>query len=191
MVLEDGEEIVLDAMIICTGYKYRFPFLDTDVISTDDEHVSPLYKHMLHLDYHSLMLITVLRNVALYPISFSQAKFARAVIDGVAKLPSRPEMKNNIENEIRYRRENNLTGPMWHHMDTHQWQYDNDLAQIGKFEPISDIHRIFWDFVENHREKDFVNYWKYDYVITRNETIEAVKRQEHMGEEHIPMTMVM
>jgi hypothetical protein len=56
MILENDEEIDLDAMVMCTGYKYKFPFLSEEIISTEGEHVTPLYKHVLHLNYHSLMV---------------------------------------------------------------------------------------------------------------------------------------
>jgi hypothetical protein len=191
MILENDEEIDLDAMVMCTGYKYKFPFLSEEIISTEGEHVTPLYKHVLHLNYHSLMVISVLRNVALYPTSFNQAKFARSVIDGIADLPTKPEMEQDISNEIQFRRDNNLVGPLWHYMDSLQWQYDRDLAKVGKFEPISDILHAYWNFVESHREKDFCNYWKYDYVMTEDNTLEALKREEYLEEVNIPNRMVL
>jgi hypothetical protein len=40
-------------------------------------------------------------------------------------------------------------------------------------QPISDILHAYWNFVESHREKDFCNYWKYDYVMTEDNTLEA------------------
>jgi hypothetical protein len=47
-ILENDEEIDLDAMVMCTGYKYKFPFLSEEIISTEGEHVTPLYKHNKH-----------------------------------------------------------------------------------------------------------------------------------------------
>ncbi|CAG2238364.1 unnamed protein product [Mytilus edulis] len=190
IVLENGKEVHLDAIVMCTGYKYQFPFLSEDIISIQNEHVTPLYKHVLHLDYNSLFVITLLRNVATYPISFNQARFARSVIDGTANLPSKAEMAEDIAREVKWRSENNMTGPMWHYMDTLQWNYDSHLADMGKFEPLSEMLQIYWNFVENHREKDFCNYWKYDYVMNGKKTIEAIKRDEHQEEEHLPYRMV-
>ncbi|VDI83804.1 Hypothetical predicted protein [Mytilus galloprovincialis] len=190
IVLENGKEVHLDAIVMCTGYKYQFPFLSEDIISIQNEHVTPLYKHVLHLDYNSLFVITLLRNVATYPISFNQAKFARSVIDGTANLPSKAEMTEDIALEVRWRSENNMTGPMWHNMDTLQWNYDSHLADLGKFEPLSEMLQIYWNFVENHREKDFCNYWKYDYVMNGKKMIEAIKRDEHQEDEHLPYRMV-
>ncbi|CAC5377657.1 unnamed protein product [Mytilus coruscus] len=138
LVLANGEEIEIDCLIFCTGYRYRFPFLSEDILSIDDEHVSPLYKHILHLEYHSLM---------------------------------------DIASEVHWRRDNKLVGPHWHYMDTLQWDFDRSLARIGKFDPLPEILQIYWNFVESHRENDFINYWKYDYCMNENNTIVANKRE--------------
>ena len=47
VVLDDDTELKLDALILCTGYKYEFPFLSEECqISTEGERVTPLYKHV-------------------------------------------------------------------------------------------------------------------------------------------------
>nr|GMD65089.1 flavin-containing monooxygenase FMO GS-OX5-like isoform X1 [Ipomoea batatas] len=47
VVFEDGESIHADAIIHCTGFKYEFPFLNTNgVVNVDDNRVGPLYKHV-------------------------------------------------------------------------------------------------------------------------------------------------
>ncbi|XP_076076111.1 trimethylamine monooxygenase-like [Mytilus galloprovincialis] len=178
LILANREEIEIDSLILCTGYRYRFPFLSEDILSIDDEHVSPLYKHVLHLDYHSLMVITLLRNIATYPISSSMGKFARAVIDGNANLPLKIDMKKDIASEVQWRRANKLVGPRWHYMDTLQWDFDQSLALIGKFDPLPELLQIYWNFVERHRENDFINYWKYDYHMNGNNKIVATKREK-------------
>ena len=178
LILANREEIEIDSLILCTGYRYRFPFLSEDILSIDDEHVSPLYKHVLHLDYHSLMVITLLRNIATYPISFSMGKFARAVIDGNANLPLKIDMKKDIASEVQWRRANKLVGSRWHYMDTLQWDFDQSLALIGKFDPLPELLQIYWNFVERHRENDFINYWKYDYHMNGNNKIVATKREK-------------
>lgn len=56
-VFTDGTEAEVDSVIFCTGYKYSFPFLQEGLISTENERVTPLYKHMVHIDYPNLIFV--------------------------------------------------------------------------------------------------------------------------------------
>ncbi|XP_010933690.3 flavin-containing monooxygenase FMO GS-OX5 [Elaeis guineensis] len=44
----DGSSLIADVIIYCTGYKYHFPFLETDddTVNIEDNRVGPLYKHV-------------------------------------------------------------------------------------------------------------------------------------------------
>lgn len=47
VVFQDGEVVYADAIVHCTGYKYRFPFLETNgYVTIEDNRVGPLYKHV-------------------------------------------------------------------------------------------------------------------------------------------------
>ncbi len=47
VVLEDGEEIRVDAVIFCTGYNFEFPFIHESVrLDVTDNTVAPLYKQV-------------------------------------------------------------------------------------------------------------------------------------------------
>ncbi|CDY27691.1 BnaUnng00410D [Brassica napus] len=57
VVFQNGKTILADVIMHCTGYKYHFPFLETNgIISVDDNRVGPLYKHIFlhHLYQRSL-----------------------------------------------------------------------------------------------------------------------------------------
>ena len=57
MVFQNGKTISAHVIMHCTGYKYHFPFLETNgIISVDDNRVGPLYKHIFlhHLYQRSL-----------------------------------------------------------------------------------------------------------------------------------------
>ncbi|KAL2326425.1 hypothetical protein Fmac_025483 [Flemingia macrophylla] len=44
---QDGSSIYADTIIHCTGYKYHFPFLETNgIVAIEDKCVGPLYKHI-------------------------------------------------------------------------------------------------------------------------------------------------
>ncbi|KAK4557932.1 hypothetical protein RGQ29_007605 [Quercus rubra] len=44
---QDGSFVHADIILHCTGYKYHFPFLETNgIVNVDDNRVGPLYKHV-------------------------------------------------------------------------------------------------------------------------------------------------
>ncbi|XP_042950511.1 flavin-containing monooxygenase FMO GS-OX-like 4 isoform X2 [Carya illinoinensis] len=44
---QDGCFVLANVILHCTGYKYHFPFLETDgIVTVDDNRVGPLYKHI-------------------------------------------------------------------------------------------------------------------------------------------------
>ena len=55
----DGSRLdEVDHLLFCTGYRYRFPFLEhANVVRVDDNAVLPLYKHMLPPDVPSIAFI--------------------------------------------------------------------------------------------------------------------------------------
>lgn len=47
VVFQDGKVVFADAIVQCTGYKYCFPFLETNgYVTVEDNRVGPLYKHV-------------------------------------------------------------------------------------------------------------------------------------------------
>ncbi|XVE57699.1 hypothetical protein DITRI_Ditri04bG0110500 [Diplodiscus trichospermus] len=47
VVFRNGKVVLADVIMHCTGYKYHFPFLDTNgIVTVDDNRLGPLYKHV-------------------------------------------------------------------------------------------------------------------------------------------------
>ncbi|CAL0326244.1 unnamed protein product [Lupinus luteus] len=47
VVFEDGSSVYADVIFYCTGYRYHYPFLETNgIVSVEDNRVGPLYKHV-------------------------------------------------------------------------------------------------------------------------------------------------
>lgn len=63
----DGSCCRYDVILFCTGYRYSFPFLDESCkITIDDNHIQPLYKHMIHIDIPSMCFIGIPFNVCTF-----------------------------------------------------------------------------------------------------------------------------
>lgn len=54
----DGSEESYSVVFYCTGYKYTFPFLSVDCgVTSEDNYVSPLYKHCININRPTMALI--------------------------------------------------------------------------------------------------------------------------------------
>ncbi|KAL2337150.1 hypothetical protein Fmac_011596 [Flemingia macrophylla] len=47
VAFDDGSSVYADVIFYCTGYKYHYPFLETNgIVTIEDNRVGPLYKHV-------------------------------------------------------------------------------------------------------------------------------------------------
>lgn len=63
----DGSCCRFDTIIYCTGYRYSFPFLHESCgVTVDDNHIQPLYKHMIHIERPTMCFIGIPFNVCAF-----------------------------------------------------------------------------------------------------------------------------
>lgn len=88
-VCVDGtEHEPLDAIMYCTGYHYRFDFLDAAVVDVDDNAVGPLYQEILAVREPSLGFVGIPFRVLPFPLCEIQARWFAAVCAGAIALPA-------------------------------------------------------------------------------------------------------
>ncbi|XP_073711979.1 flavin-containing monooxygenase 5-like isoform X2 [Misgurnus anguillicaudatus] len=104
VVFDDGTaEEKIDAVILCTGYNYAFPFLPTSLNSGPDGELT-LYKRIFppSLERPTLAIMGLFQpNGAIMPAVELQARWATRVIAGLNHLPSNRKMHEIIEKERR------------------------------------------------------------------------------------------
>ncbi len=92
---DDTTEAV-DAIIYCTGYHVRFPFLDRALIDAPDNDL-PLFYRMFRPDLDDLAFIGLLQPLgAIMPLAEAQAKWLAAYVCGEYCLPPAPAMHAEI-----------------------------------------------------------------------------------------------
>ncbi|GIY00782.1 flavin-containing monooxygenase 5 [Caerostris darwini] len=106
-----GENTVtkVDAVVLATGYKIQFPFLDSSVVSTKDNRIH-LYKYAIppNLKYHNLAFIGLVQPLGpIFPVAEMHCRWFAQILSGKLKLPSIKQMLKDIEcknkgNEKRY-----------------------------------------------------------------------------------------
>ena len=95
----DGSTVEADVLIYCTGYKISFPFLEHDIISTEDNDVN-LFLHMVKPEYDNLFFIGLVQPLgAIFPLSEVQAEYAAKCLSGKSSLPSEAAMRKRIEQD--------------------------------------------------------------------------------------------
>jgi len=99
-IFEDGTVVEdLDAVILATGYKIGFPWLDDSIISVNNNWVN-LYKYVFppQLQHATLAVMGCIQPLgSINPIVEMQARWATLVFKGESKLPSSEEMNTDIK----------------------------------------------------------------------------------------------
>ena len=126
----DGSFAEVDAVICCTGYELRFPFLPDALLEIKHNGVE-LYKHVFHPDIPTLAFIG-LCNVAgaTFPVVEMQGRWVARVLAGSIHLPSREEMHAAIK---RYRSHPSHRSPV--PMQVQLLEYVEDIAGILGIRP--------------------------------------------------------
>ncbi|WP_309387358.1 NAD(P)-binding domain-containing protein [Cerasicoccus frondis] len=135
--LTDGEVIAdVDAVIFCTGYHYRFPFLADGLVAVDDNWVHPLYLDLIPPQHPTLAFIGLPNSVIPFPLFEVQAKWFLRRIAGRFAFASEGEMQAAVAE-----RERELTAegrPLrhFHKLEDEQFAYMNLLAAECGAEPL-------------------------------------------------------
>lgn len=175
IVFKNGEEENVDVLMLCTGYRYEFPFLVGDCkVDIDDERVTPLYKHIIHTKYPTLSFIGICKTVCPFPQFENQVRFVLCSLDGTLPLPSTVEMEADIRRDFEKRLSEGLPVRYAHTMGPRQWAYNDMLAEMGKFEPIAKVVQILYNDVHDERARNLPDYKNKEYRLTGDETFEKI-----------------
>lgn len=111
VVFADGSRERVDAIILATGYRIAFPFLDGSVIAPDDNRVR-LYRNVVHPDVSNLFFIGLVQPWgAIFPLAEAQAAWVGDLVDGRCTLPDRATMERAIEADLAGMRRRYVTSP--------------------------------------------------------------------------------
>ncbi|KAF3795256.1 Flavin-containing monooxygenase FMO GS-OX-like 2, partial [Nymphaea thermarum] len=99
VLFNDGSSVAADVIMHCTGYKFHYPFLDTNgAVTIEDNRVGPLYKHVFPPSLApSLSFIGIPLRVLPFPLFELQSKWVAGVLSGRISLPSVQEMVEDVK----------------------------------------------------------------------------------------------
>ena len=167
VLFDNGASRKCDAIILCTGYKYTFPFLssDTGIQIEAGKHVTPLYKDIFNALHPSMAFVGVSQKIIPFPFFDVQIHFIIAMFSGTRCLPSSEKMISELEDE--WARKQSLSVPLSHahNIGNIEYEYCCELAKLGGFEPLHRSFDILRRISYYALENDALNFKKYDYSL--------------------------
>jgi len=153
----DGTKKDVDAIILCTGYLHHFPFLSDELRLKTENRLWPLglYKGVVWEANPKLFYIGMQDQFYTFNMFDAQAWFARDVMLGRIKLPSREEMEKDSrawrEREERLETDEDM---IW-------FQGDNvreliEMTDYPRFN-IEGVNRTFMEW-EHHKHEDIMGF---------------------------------
>nr|XP_020663938.1 flavin-containing monooxygenase FMO GS-OX4-like [Pogona vitticeps]XP_020663939.1 flavin-containing monooxygenase FMO GS-OX4-like [Pogona vitticeps]XP_020663940.1 flavin-containing monooxygenase FMO GS-OX4-like [Pogona vitticeps] len=177
VVFKDGSEVQADALILCTGYQYHFPFLDLAQLGLQktDYGVGPLFQHLLPPQHPSLFFIGLCQQICPFPHFHCQVLFALAVLTGCCPLPSAAEMEADVQAQLdQYLRSGRLSR-YFHRLKEQQWSYAKELAHLAGFPPLPPALQEIYDAARANRALDVATYRGRNYRLLGPNAWEVVQ----------------
>src|SRR5690606_27597088 len=99
----DGSQESFDAVVMCTGYQHKFPFLPDEMRLKTPNCLYPnnLYKGIVFNEYPKLIYLGMQDQYYTFNMFDAQAWFARDLIQGKIRMPSKEERLADIEKWIK------------------------------------------------------------------------------------------
>ncbi|PRD20354.1 UNVERIFIED_CONTAM: Fmo5 [Trichonephila clavipes] len=127
------EETEVDAVILATGYKVKFPFISDDILPVVDNKVR-LYKFIYppDLPHPTLAILGLVQTLGPgFPVAEMQARWVARIMSGKLNLPSNEFMDTEIDNKEELMRRRYVNSPR-HTLEVDFITYQDELAeQIG------------------------------------------------------------
>jgi len=94
----DGASRDVDAIVLCTGYRHHFPFIESSLRlrTTNDLYTPNLYKGVFWLDNPRMMYLAMQDQYYTFTLFDAEAWYARDYVLGRLALPSRQEMEDDV-----------------------------------------------------------------------------------------------
>lgn len=153
----DGSSKDVDAIILCTGYLHRFPFLEDGLRLRATNRLYPpgLYKGIFWVPNPKLTYLGMQDQYYTFTMFDAQAWYARDVVLGRITLPSKEEMAKDIAAWVA--REEKLGNPL-EDIDF-QTDYIRDLLEPVDYPAFDlDLAAQLFKHWEHHKEENIVGY---------------------------------
>lgn len=177
VVFGDGFELQPDTIILCTGYRYCFPFLDLAHLGLQetDYGVGPLYRYLLPPQYPSLFFIGLCTQICPFPFFNCQVLFVLAVLRGSYRLPSAVAMEADAWAQMDQYLRAGGSARHFLRLSARQWGYLEELAQLAGCPPLPPAIREIFEAVRESRAYNVNIYRGTNYRLLGPSTWEVIR----------------
>ncbi|XP_011502260.1 PREDICTED: flavin-containing monooxygenase FMO GS-OX-like 4 [Ceratosolen solmsi marchali] len=157
-VLKDGSTVKADILIYCTGYHYKYAFMDKNCkIKVDENYVTPLYKHLINIEHPTMCFIGIPTHVIPFPMFHMQVQYFLSLLKGKAQLPNMSKMLD--DSKLKSFKKNHA-----HKLGFDQWAYNDYLAKAGGFENLPAFYKLGFKIWSEHRKRNIDHYKHFNLV---------------------------
>ncbi|GAU91809.1 hypothetical protein RvY_03998 [Ramazzottius varieornatus] len=183
VILDDGQVMPLDTVILCTGYDLDFPFLTPECrVKFNRGRVWPLYHHMINCDYPTMAFIgCILKAIPVLPVVEDQVRYYKVLLDGGFSLPSTEEMKAECEQDYQSRMKKGMSDHKAHVMrpfDLRLLPYLDQLAKEADLIPWTLVMRKIAITCDNSNTVEPCDARNYHFDIINGENFTMKRIQE-------------
>jgi hypothetical protein len=140
--LRNGAELpAVDVLLLCTGYRYAYPFLPSGLVDVDDNWVRPLWQDLLHVRHPTLAFIGIPFRVVPFPLFDVQARWFAALLSGDVTLPEPDTLLAASERRAAELRAAGVAQRHFHQRSLDCYDYLDALCAQSGQPPIPDWHR--------------------------------------------------
>lgn len=166
VVFSDGSKLDCDAVMLCTGYEYSFPFINGDnIVEVNNGRVTPLYKHLISINYPSLSFIGLCQKICPFPQFDCQVAYALDILLNPENLPSYKEMIQDEENDYLEHKAKGLADKNSQMLGADQWKYNDELAKLSNQATISSVVEKLYKDARTRRATSVDGYRKVNYIL--------------------------
>lgn len=170
-LFSDGASCEVDTILYCTGFNYSFPFLSADCgIFVEDNHVQPLYKHMINIKYPTMALIGLTFVVCPQILIDLQSRFCLKFWSGGKAFPSAADMTEDTRKDMEVRWKKGWKKRHAHKMGELLSDYHKDLAETAEIDGIDIVYVKIFDEAYRSLFANYLTCRKDKYEIIDNET---------------------
>ena len=162
---KDGTSQRYDAVILCTGYQHKFPFLPDELRMKTKNNLYPdqVYKGIFFNELPNMMYLGMQDQYYTFNMFDTQAWLARDYMMGTYKLPNKEERRADMD---KWLKANQKLESSFDHVDF-QTEYIKDLLSLSDY-PDFNVDKVAVMFKEWLKDKDE------DILTYRDKTFQSV-----------------
>ena len=168
---KNGCKNYFDAILFCTGYEYKFPFLGEDSgIVVQPGRVCTLYKQTFNYVHPSMAVIGINVRIVPFPLFDLQIRWILSVWSGEKSLPTKDEMVRDTEDWYRKRLRDGLPPHLAAHYlgGTVQFDFYDELADLGGSERLPPVKKQLYLECSKRMTSDLMHYKESEFEVLNN-----------------------